>query len=116
MGLFSWFLGDGVKLATSNDDPKAREIRKAVKRCEFDTVCNFFTELTDPDEREFYLNVVTDFDGRPEFFDECALALPESAQAYLLRGSHSFAGRGKRALAVKQRMLRKKLGQCSSVV
>ena len=89
MGLFDWFRRDNVlRLQTPDDDPHAKRLRMAQQKNDYATVADFFRTLSDPDAREFYVANLTQWPGRPAFFDHWVKAMPECAEAWLLRGAH----------------------------
>lgn len=76
------------QLITPDDDSEAKRLRIAQKNNDWRTVENFFSQLTDPDDREFYVAQLSEWKGRPDFFDIWVNANPECSDAWLLRGAH----------------------------
>jgi hypothetical protein len=73
---------------TPDDDPEAKRLRAAQKKNDWRTVQDFFGRLNDPNDREFYTAVLSDWKRRPDFFDIWVNASPKCAEAWLLRGAH----------------------------
>jgi hypothetical protein len=90
MSIFQWLFPSlaGVRLAKPDDDPAVQRLRAAQKTGDSATVERFFASLTEPDDREFYVQELTTWPGRPKFFDQWVSASPNCADAWLLRGSH----------------------------
>ena len=94
MSIFSKLFGGSTgnpstpTLITPDDDPKAKQLRVAQTKNDWKTVQDFFSTLNDPDERTFYTNTLTDWTGRPDFFDLWVQASPNCSEAWLLRGVH----------------------------
>ena len=90
MRLFDKFRGKPLALATPDDDPDAKRLRAAQQGGDYESVASFLYGLTDYDAREFYIRELTEWPGRPPFFDRWVQAMPECSDAWLLRGAHSI--------------------------
>jgi hypothetical protein len=91
MGLFDWFRSsDRLQLESPDDDPDAKRLRLALRKCDFNTVAGFFRTFNDSDAREFYIRELTQWPGRPAFFDAWVQSLPTCAESWLLRGAHGI--------------------------
>jgi hypothetical protein len=89
--MFDWFRSKrSLSLQTPDDDPEARRLRLAQQRGDYQSVAAFFGKLTDPDAREFYVRELTQWPGRPPFFDNWVNAMPDCAEAWLLRAAHGI--------------------------
>ncbi len=89
MGLLeNLFSSTTYRLESPDDDPLAKRLRLAQQKKDWKTVQEFFQGLTDPDEREFYVEELSYWKGRPRFFDIWVDAAPKCAEAWLLRGAH----------------------------
>lgn len=82
------FGGSKPRLETPDDDPEAKRLRLAQQKNDWKTVQEFFAQMTDPAEREFYVEKLTEWKRRPLFFDAWVDASPKCSEAWLLRGAH----------------------------
>ena len=90
MSLLHWLLPGlfGIRLARPDDDPDVQRLRAVQKNGDCAAIEQFFQSLTDPDEREFFVQELTAWQGRPKFFDQWVASSPDCGDAWLLRGSH----------------------------
>lgn len=90
MSLFHWLFPAlcGIRLSRPDDDPEVRWLRECQKKGDVASVETFLRAVSDPDDREFYVQELTTWPERPRFFDQWAKASPDCADAWLLRGSH----------------------------
>lgn len=89
MGLLGKLFGQTTyRLESPDDDPIAKRLRSAQQKNEWKTVQEFFHGLIDPGEREFYVEKLVDWKGRPNFFDRWVESSADCADAWLLRGAH----------------------------
>jgi hypothetical protein len=84
------FGGSKPRRESPDDDPDAKRLRIAQQKKDWKTVQEFFSRLTDLDDREFYVNQLTEWPRRPDFFDVWVDASPKCADAWLLRGTHGI--------------------------
>ncbi len=89
MGLLGKLFGNPTpRLESPDDDPEAKRLRNAQQKNDWKNVQGFFSKLTDPTEREFYVENLSDWKQRPTFFDAWVEGNPGCAEAWLLRGAH----------------------------
>lgn len=91
MGLLGKLFGSSApRLETPDDDPQAKRLRAAQQKNDWKTVQDYLTRLTDPDEREFYVEKLAEWKRRPPFFDAWVDASRNCSEAWLLRGAHGI--------------------------
>lgn len=91
MGLLGKLFGNtGYRLESSDDDPVAKRLRLAQQKKDWKTLQEFFQGLKDPGEREFHVEKLSDWQGRPPFLDAWVVSSPGCAEAWLVRGAHGI--------------------------
>jgi hypothetical protein len=92
MSLLHWLFPSlfGIRLARPDDDPEVRRLRDCQNKGDVAAVETFLRSVSAPADREFYVEELTTWPGRPKFFDQWVKAAPDSADAWLLRGSHGI--------------------------
>ena len=91
MNLLGKLFGDSTpRLESPDDDSDAKRFRNAQKKNDWKTVQEFLSRLSDQDDREFYVDKLTEWSSRPDFFDIWVDANPKSADAWLLRGAQGI--------------------------
>jgi hypothetical protein len=91
MNFLGKLFGDlNPRLETPDDDPEARRMREAQKKDDWRTVQAFFSQLKNPDDREFYVAKLSNWKRRLDFFDIWVKASPKCSDAWLLRGAHGI--------------------------
>jgi hypothetical protein len=89
MGLLGKLFGSpAYRLESPDDDPVAKRLRLAQQKNDWKTVQEFFRGRTDLDEREFYVEQLSDWKRRPPFFDHWVESSAGCAEAWLVRGAH----------------------------
>lgn len=84
------FGGSTPRLETPDDDPDAKRLRIAQQKNDWKTLQDFFGSVTDPGEREFFVEKLADWKRRPPFLDAWVEASPRCAEAWLVRGAHGI--------------------------
>jgi hypothetical protein len=72
----------------THGDPKATELRAALEAGNWKPTAKWLGRLDDHAEREFYVYVLSDQSGKPDWLDAWVEADPRSADALLMRGAH----------------------------
>jgi hypothetical protein len=70
-------------------DSSAHQFRAALAGGRWQEFHDFMEPIRDWDDRHFYLNTLSEIDGRPKWLDEWAAARPQSPLPLLFRGAQA---------------------------
>jgi hypothetical protein len=89
LNLFSTTAQPATAIDPCMGDPAAQGLRDAMERRDWPTVSAFLTQVTDPDDRGFYVSVCADVKGVQDWIGQAVVAEPHSTLPLLVQGAHA---------------------------